>query len=77
MIGVLVITLDVGSTFIFDISAMKANIKRNHAEQKEMKRDTNRILRMLKETIKADLLKLKTKVVEIEKDLKVFKGSTA
>ena len=44
-----------------------------------MKRDTNRILRMLKETIKADLLKLKTKVVEIEKDLKVqvFKGSTA
>ena len=34
---------------------------------------------MLKESIKADLLKLKTKVVEIEKDLKVqvFKGSTA
>ena len=77
MIGVLVITLDVGSTFIFDISAVKANTNRNHVEQKEMKREISRILRMLKETIKADLLKLKTKVVEIEKDLKVFKGSTA
>lgn len=59
------------------ISAVKANTNRNHVEQKEMKRDISRILLMLKETIKADLLKLKTKVVKIEKDLKVFKGSTA
>ena len=46
-------------------------------DQKGMKKDINRILRMLKDTIKEDLLKLKTKVVEIEKDLKVFKGSVA